>query len=93
MKIAYTYRTLVRQHGHLVYLDIAKPTRGLTVELDYADVDVATVTALDFIASAEQPHTLRSPKSVPGRSVTVQFDGWVFPKSGVAFVWMLEDEL
>jgi hypothetical protein len=45
------------------------------------------------IASAQQPRTLRSPTSVPARSVDVGFDGWVFPKSGVAFVWVLTSEV
>jgi hypothetical protein len=93
VKIAHTYRVLVRKHGHLLYLDIAKPTRGLRVEFDYAGSGLREVTALDFIASAQQPRTVRSPESVPGRNVTVSFDGWVFPKSGVAFVWVLEDEV
>jgi hypothetical protein len=93
VKIAHTYRVLVRKHGHLLYLDVAKPTRGLHVEFNYAGSGIREVTALDFIASAQQPRTVRSPKSLPGRSVSIGFDGWVFPKSGVAFVWVLEDEL
>lgn len=93
VKVAFIYRVLVQKHVHLLYLDVSKPTRGLTVELDYADTDIRFVNALDFIASAQQPHTLRSPKSVPGRSVSISFDGWVFPKSGVAFVWVLEEEI
>jgi hypothetical protein len=93
VKIAHTYRVLVRKHGHLLYLDIAKPTRGLHVEFDYAGSGIRQVTALDFIASAQQPRTVRSPESVPGRDVTISFDGWVFPKSGVAFVWVLADEV
>jgi hypothetical protein len=91
VKIAHTYRVLVRKHGHLLYLDVAKPTRGLHVEFDYAGSGIREVTALDFIASAQQPRTVRSPESVPGRNVTISFDGWVFPKSGVVFVWVLED--
>jgi hypothetical protein len=84
VKVAYTYRALVQQHGHLLYLDVSKPTRGLTVELNYADTGIRFVNALDFIASAQQPHTLRSPRILRGRSVSIGFDGWVFPKSGVA---------
>lgn len=92
VKLAHTCRVLIQKHGHLLYLDVPKPTRGLSVELDYADAGIQFVNALDFIASAQQPHTVRSPGSVPSRSVSIEFDGWVFPKSGVAFVWVLEDE-
>jgi hypothetical protein len=34
---------------------------------------------------------LRTPE--PSPSIQVAFDGWVFPKSGVAFVWVLDEEL
>lgn len=34
--VSYTQRTLVTQHGHLLFLDFAKPTRGLQIELGVA---------------------------------------------------------
>jgi hypothetical protein len=91
--ISCTYRVLVQRHGHLLYLDIPRPTKGLQVQLWYGDCGIRRVNTLDFIASAQEPRILRSPASVPTPSVEVGFDGWIFPKSGVAFVWVLEDEL
>lgn len=32
---------------------------------------------------------LYMPHTVPGQRVSVGFDGWVFPRSGVAFVWAM----
>ncbi len=84
---------LVQRHGHLLYLDIPRPTKGLQVQLWYGDCGIRRVNTLDFIASAQQPRILRSPASVPTPSVEIGFDGWIFPKSGVAFVWVLEEEL
>ncbi len=90
--VSYTYRTVVRQHGHLLHVELERPTRGVDVELDYSGCGIAEVRTLDFIASSRAARVLTPPASLPGRSVSVQFDGWVFPRSGVAFVWVLESE-
>jgi hypothetical protein len=91
--VSCTYRVLVQRHGHLLYLDIPRPTKGLQVQLWYGDCGIRRVNTVDFIASAQEPRILRSPASVPTPSVEVGFDGWIFPKSGVAFVWVLESEI
>lgn len=91
--IAYTYKVLVQQAGHLLYLDIAQPTNGIAVSLSYGEAGIRHVSALDFIASSRPTRVLRSSKAVPTRSIDIGFDGWVFAKSGVAFVWVLEREM
>ena len=91
--VAYTYRVLVQRHGHLLYIDLPRPTKGLHVQLDYASAGIRRVNTLDFIASSEDTRIDETPASVPARTVDIGFDGWIFPRSGVAFVWVLEDEL
>jgi len=93
VKVSYTYRTLAQKNGHLLYVDIAKPTKGLKVELWYGDCGIRYVNMLDMIASSTQTRIARTPETVPTPSVAVGFDGWVFPRSGVAFVWVLEGEV
>ena len=39
--IAYTYRTLMAQNGHLLFFDIEQPTRDLKVEFDYTGCGIA----------------------------------------------------
>lgn len=46
-----------------------------------------------YVDIANQSRVERTPEAVPTPSVTVGFDGWVFPRSGVAFVWVLRGEL
>ncbi|SDN38619.1 hypothetical protein [Geodermatophilus sp. DSM 45219] len=87
--IAYTYRTVVPVRGHLLHLDLEQPTKGVDIELDYSDCGIDYVNVVDFIASSERTRVSQSPKTVPGQRVSVGFDGWVFPRSGVAFVWVL----
>lgn len=90
--ISYTYRILVQRHGHLLYLDLPRPTKGMHVQLNYGLADIWYVNVLDYFASPSSSRVERSPSSAPARTVDVSFDGWVFPRAGVAFVWVLDDE-
>jgi hypothetical protein len=90
--ISYTYRVLVRQHGHLLSLNIGSLTKGLKVAFRYGGCGIREVNALDFIASAEPARLSQTPTSVPTPTVEVSFDGWVWARSGVAFSWVLETE-
>ncbi|HEY3684230.1 MAG TPA: hypothetical protein VGL93_14435 [Streptosporangiaceae bacterium] len=92
-QVAYTYRVLVQRHSHLLHLDTGEPTKGLKVEFWYGDCGIRYVNMLDYIASAQEPRISRTPDSIPTRSAEVAFDGWVLPKAGVAFVWVLENEV
>lgn len=90
--ITYTYRTLVARNGHLLHFDIEQPTRGIRVELDYSETDIDYVKLVDFIASSKKSRIVQTPATVPGKSIGVEFDGWLMPRSGVAFVWVLETQ-
>lgn len=85
--VAYTYRTVIPIDGHLLQLRVDQPTKGLSVDLDYTDAEVADVNVLDYITSSQRIRVSKSPLSVPKRSISIDFDGWVFPRSGIAFVW------
>lgn len=89
--ISYTYRALVPQHGHLLHLDMEAPTRNVSVQLDYSDTDIDYVNVLDFFVSSHKTRVEHMPPNVPEKSVLVGHDGWVFQRSGVAFVWVVLD--
>jgi hypothetical protein len=91
--VSYTYRVLAQRHSHLLYLDLPRPTKGLRVRLDYAGAGIRRVNTLDYFASTEQARVEQAPAAVPAKTVDIAFDGWIFPRSGVAYVWVLEDEL
>lgn len=91
--ISYTYRTLIRQHGHLLRIEPARPTKDISVRLNYAGCRLAFVNVLDYIAGASAARIDELPPSYPAPSVQVSYDGWIFPKSAVAFVWALKDEV
>ncbi len=87
LAVSYTYRTLVALDDHVLRLRVDQPTRGLAAELDYGDTNITNISVLDYITSSERARISRSPATVPGKTVTLEFDGWVMPRSGVAFVW------
>lgn len=91
--ISYTYRVLVQRNSHLLYLRVAQPSKGLSVQLGYGGCSIRHVNVLEYITSARTPRIVEIPPSDPAPSVEVGFDGWVLPKGGVAFVWVLDDEL
>lgn len=91
--VSYTYRTLVQRNGHMLHLDLNRPTHGLTVNFAYARSGIRRVTPIAYLAAAEQPAIASLPATDPSPSVSVTFDGWVLPRGGVAFVWVLDDEL
>ncbi|RFS84143.1 hypothetical protein D0T12_18470 [Actinomadura spongiicola] len=88
--IAYTYKVLVRRHGHLFALKVGALTNGFKVALRYGGCGIRSVSTLDFIASAEPTRLAETPESVPTPAVELSFDGWVLPRSGVVFAWRLE---
>jgi hypothetical protein len=91
--LAYTLRVLVQRHSHTLALDIGKPTENLKIVFAYGHCGIRYAHVLDYITSARQPRVSRLPASDPTPSIEVGFDGWVLPKAGVAFVWVLEDEV
>lgn len=91
--ISYTYRLQPAPQNRLLHLDIEQPARGIDIELDYTDTDIAYVNMVDFIASSQKSIATRTPETVPGKVVGLHFDGWVMPRSGVAFVWVMNSDL
>jgi hypothetical protein len=91
--VSYTYRILVQRHGHVLYLDFPRPVKGLHVQLNYAGAGIRRINTLDYIASNQQTRVDTTSDDSPAKTVDVGFDSWIFPRSGVAFVWVLSDEL
>ena len=90
--VAYTYRTIMTRSGHLLFFDIEQPTRDLRVSFDYNDCGIASVSTLDLVPSIRPTRIEAAGKNEIERTVRLDIDGWIFPRSGVAFVWTLESE-
>ncbi|WP_052710944.1 hypothetical protein [Pseudofrankia sp. DC12] len=86
MVISYTYRTLVRQDGRLIKIDVEQPTRGLTGQLDYRNAGVQHVRLLDFFASSNHARIMDAPESVPEQTIREEFGWGIAPVRGGAGV-------
>jgi hypothetical protein len=91
--VAYTYRTLMAQDGNFLFFDIEQPTRDLNVTFDYSGCGIANVSTLDLVPSVRPTRIEAPPDAGADETVRVDIDGWIFPRSGVAFVWTLEREV
>ncbi len=92
VRVSYLYRTVTPDFGHLLHVDVDQPTRGFSVELDYSDSDISEVSVLDLVASRSAARVERLQADLSSRSLTVRLDGWIFPRTGFAFVWTLDRE-
>lgn len=90
--VSYTYRTITSRAGHLLFFDIEQPTKELSIVLNYDGCGIARVSALDLIPSVRPTRIERTPPTIANKSIRVEIDGWIFPRSGAAFVWTLESE-
>ena len=93
LAVSFSYRGLVQQHGHLLHVDLIKPTHGVSITLNYGGVGIHYVNVIDYIALAAQPSISQTAATDPSPSVSLTFDGWALPKAGVAFVWVLATEM
>jgi hypothetical protein len=93
IRVAYTYRTLIRQQGHLLHLELRQPTRRVSVRVRYGGCGIEKLSVLDYFSSSRRTSVTPGPATLPEPSVSVDFDGWAFPRSGVALVWVLSTEL
>lgn len=85
--VAYTYRAIANDLDRLLQLRVDQPTHGLSVHLDYTDTDIKSLRVVDYIASGRSTRISHTSPTVPERSTTIEFDGWVLANSGVAFTW------
>lgn len=85
--ITYVFRTLTRQDGNLLFIDLEQPTHNATFIFDYTNTTIAEVSALDLLPTERASRIERSPTDTPIRTIRVETHGWTFPRAGVAFVW------
>lgn len=66
------------------------PTRGFTCTLDYSRVaDRVSVYFQEFLSTTAYVHDVRNDPDKT-KKVTICYDRWVLPKSGVFFTWYLK---
>ena len=91
--ISYTYRTTIASNANMLFFSIEQPTRNLNLQFDYSGCGIANVSTLDFVPSIRPTRIERAPAKTHTDTIRVDLDGWIFPRSGVAFVWTLDSAI
>lgn len=91
VRIRQTTRVVTPEWGHRLFFELPQPARGLSLTLDYTDTNIAVVNVTDTIAA--RAVVSHSPAGTAGRELHVDVPGWLLPKSGFSFVWVLKEEL
>ena len=93
VRIRQTFRVVTPASGHRIYVELPQPARDVSLVLDYTNTDIATMTVTDMVSSSRSPHVSHAPAATNGRVIHVDAPGWLLPKTGFAFTWMLQSEL
>lgn len=93
VRIRQVFRVVTPTWGHRLYFELPQPCRGLSLNIDYTNTDIAHLTVSDTVATSKKAQITKSPASIAGRVISVNLPGWLLPKSGFSANWTLEDEL
>jgi len=85
-RLVYSISTLIRKNGHMYFVSIKHPIRNLKATFDSGDTGITDVSVSDqFVSSGGM---ILTEQASGGRIIRVaSVAGWVFPNSGVTFVW------
>ena len=75
--------------GHSFHLSIDRPTKDLDVELRYDPDVVGQVSLMDFASRGDGGRISDEPDA---SALRYRYDGWLFPRAGLVFVWTLPSE-
>jgi len=86
VRIEVDIETKKHKSGKMISAYLAYPTQGMNVSLDYEKTDIKNVRAVSFFAGRHlYPEIIKK----QGKTIELSIgeDEWVFPNSGVTFVW------
>lgn len=87
--VAFRFRTTVSREGRSFHLGIDRPTKDLDVELSYDPQAVGQVSLMDFASRGDGGRVSDEPDT---STLRYRYDGWLFPRAGLVFVWTLPGE-
>ncbi len=88
VRVEIEIETKQRKTNRLFSAYLVYPTRGMEISFHYGETKIKNVREVDFFAGK---HPYPEVSREEGKSVTLRLDDktWIFPTSGVTFVWDL----
>lgn len=89
VRIKHIYRVRATPSSHYLFIDVAQPSKNVSLHIDYDDAPISRLRALDLVTSSRRPQLTELPAEIGGRSLSLEVPGWLMPKAGFTFVWTL----
>lgn len=95
VSIRYRITTVINKFGHFYTMVTEYPIKNLSMVFDIGDTNISQVCPIDCFSSGNVPKYTYTPAkdNIKKIEVTVGKDEWVYPRSGVTFVWRLANEI
>lgn len=91
--VHYRYWLKLQKRGHLFSVNMAHPSKKVSIEFDYAKTDIHYVNAMSFFVSGRSPVITYAPERGRHHRIGIELDDWALPRGGVIFVWVLNGEI
>lgn len=94
VSVRYRISTIINKYAHFYTMVTEYPIQNLSMSFDVGDTDIIKVWPIDCFSSGNIPKYTYTPSKDKTKKieVTVGKDEWIFPRSGVTFVWRLSCE-
>lgn len=94
VSVRYRISTIINKFAHFYTMVTEYPIQNLSMSFDIGNTNIIKVWAIDCFSSGNIPkYTYTPTKNNPKKiEVTVGRDEWIYPRSGVTFVWRLSSE-
>lgn len=93
VRIRQVFRVVTPMWGHRLYFELPQPARGLSLDIDYTNTAIAHLAVSDTVATSKHTQVTKSPDTIASKTVSLDVNGWLLPKSGFSVSWTLETEL
>jgi len=85
-KLFYKVSSVIDSNGHFYFYRTKHPIKNLKITFDSGNTDITQVDVVDqFVSSG--PVILHEERTYGKIIKMVSVDGWIFPNSGITFVW------
>lgn len=94
VSVRYRITTVINKFAHFYTMVTEYPIQNLSMSFDVGDTDIIKIWPIDCFSSGNIPkYTYTPSKERPKKiEVTVGRNEWIYPRSGVTFVWRLDCE-
>jgi hypothetical protein len=91
-RIHYRFRARIATSPHVLALTLPYPTRNVEFDFSADGTDIYYVNTFDHLVGSGVPVVTRGPSEREPTTVRIEKAGWVLPRSGVVFGWILQGE-